>query len=433
MDEVAYRRGVRRRVLGAWVCLLGLAAVAGGMQAVGGGWGRLAVVRTADGVTYEGEVREEAMMVIVRDRRGIESRIPRERVVSIRFREETELEFNRQYGQLAREEIALRVELAKFAMAERRPDLARRVLLEVLELNPNHREAGQLYDVVRSQLELERRGQQAAGGGSGVGGGGGGGAVSGGEGAAAARRTGAGGRNLLSPEQINLVRQAELRLGETNVPLRFDNDVERRFAAQSGATIASLRQRTPLERFMVMKEAGDPSLLGDIRVMRDPAALLEFRNRVQPRILSGCATSGCHGGSEGAGGLHLFSPATGEAEAYTNFFTLATGGFAVRGADGRTTRMRMIDRISPERSLLLQFMLPPEVAGFGHPAVQGFRPLFRSPDADGFRQVLGWIANSLTPIEPRYGFEFPAPVGVGEGPATTAPSTTEPADGMGPR
>ncbi|MFN4242003.1 MAG: tetratricopeptide repeat protein [Tepidisphaerales bacterium] len=419
------------------------------------GGGRLAVVRTTDGVVYEGEVREEGLMVIVRDRRGIESRIPRERVASIRYREETELEFLRRYRELLPGDVDERVKLAQFAMAERRADLARRVLLEALEQDPNHLEAQRLYDVVRGQLELERRQAEAeargaappapparpgagAGGSDRPGGAGEAGAAErGGNGrgsgdgaagdvAAGNGATGRAGRELLSPEQINRVRQVEIRLGETNLPLRFENDVERRFATRTGVTLASLRQRTPLERFMLMRESNDAELLADVRVLRDPASLLEYRNRIQPRVLSGCATSGCHGGNEGAGDLRLFSPATSEAEAYTNFYILATRSYPVRGADGRMVQRRMIDRVSPELSLLLQFMLPADVARFPHPAVRGFRPMFRSPDAEGFRQVLNWVGNALTPLDPDYGFEFP-----GGGPAGGAGGAGGPAGAGG--
>lgn len=418
------------------------------------GAGRLAVVRTTDGVVYEGEVREEGLMVIVRDRRGIESRIPRERVASIKDREETELEFLRRYRELLPGDVDERVKLAQFAMAERRADLARRVLLEALEQDPNHREAQRLYDVVRGQLELERRQAEAEArggapptpparpGGDGRGSGDVAGAdVAGGDVAGGDVAAGRSGRQLLSPEQINRIRQVEIRLGETNLPLRFENDVERRFATRTGVTLASLRQRTPLERFMLMRESNDAELLADVRVLRDPASLLEYRNRIQPRVLSGCATSGCHGGNEGAGDLRLFSPATSEAEAYTNFYILATRSYPVRGVDGRTVQRRMIDRVSPELSLLLQFMLPADVARFPHPAVRGFRPMFRSPDVEGFRQVLNWVGNSLTPLDPDYGFEFPGggpaggtgaaggPGGVGgDGGAAAEPPSTRPAN-----
>lgn len=410
---------------------------------------RWAVVRTSDGAVFEGELRDEGLMVIVRDRRGIETRIPRERVASITYREETELEFLRRYRELLRDDVEDRVELARFALSEGRPDLAWRVLVEALEVDPNHREAARLYDVVRGQLELRRRrdegeperlpeqrehlgsSQASKPGGAAaeppaawppaVAPSGAGLAVppvastgrtsplplSGAQTGGAERATTRGARQLLTPEQINRIRQVELRLGETNVPLRFDNDVERRFAARRGVTLASLRQRTPLERFTLMRDAGEADLLADVRVLRDPASLLEYRNRIQPRVLSGCATSGCHGG-DAAGEFRLFSPASSEAESYTNFYILATRSYVVRGPDGRTVERRMLDRVSPEQSLLLQFLLPPEVARFPHPGVRGFRAVFRSMEADGFRQFLNWVSQSLTPIDPDYGFEFPA-------------------------
>jgi hypothetical protein len=380
------------------------------------------VVKTRDGGTFEGEISEANLMVIVRDKRGIETRIPREQVLTIETRLDPELEFNARYKKLAEGDVEARVELAQYSLSQKRPDLARKVLLEALSIDPNHRVGAALYDVALSQIELDRRAQTAAAGrpfaqqppasppatppr-----------ATPANPPAAPAPATGAAApvspysvtraeRPQVSPEQVNAIRQGEIRQGETGVNFRFENDVERRFAQARGMTVASLRSLSPLERFSRIRESGDLTALADVRVLRDPASLTEFRTKVQPRILAGCASAGCHGGDT-AGTFFLHNPASTEAATYTNFYVLATSRYPVTLADGKRQVMRMIDRTTPELSLILQFTLPGELARFPHPPVPGFRPLFRTADNDGFRNLQSWIQSTLSPIEPNYGFQF---------------------------
>lgn len=400
------------------------------------------VVKTRDGGTFEGDITLANQMVIIKDKRGIETRIPRENVTTIEYRQDTELEFIARYKQLAPGDVEARVKLAQYALDERRPDLARKVLLEALSLDPNHRLASDLYDLARSQQQLDLRAASSA---------------------AQPTPTPANPpratppstpappapgtpaapadpatppalpapilraeRPLLTPEQINNIRQLEIRQGETGINFRFENDVERRFAQARGMTVASLRQRTPLERFVLIRDSGDKDALADVKVLKDPASLLEFRTKVQPRLLTGCASSGCHGGDD-AGSFFLHNPATNEADTYTNFFVLATARYPVTLADGKRQLVRMIDRTSPDSSMILQFTLPGDVARFPHPQVPNFKPLFRNASNEGFRNLQSWIQSTLSPIDPNFGFKFsinpnqPAPASQPTPPSTPAP------------
>ncbi len=395
------------------------------------------LVKTRDGATFAGEISEANQMVIVKDKRGIETRIPRENVTSIELRQDPELEFNSRYKQLAEGDVEERVKLAQYAFEQRRPDLARRVLLEALAIDPNHPLATRLYDVAKSQIQLDRRATAtpplsplastqsprpaappanppapapspppappAA--------------------AAPPQTTARAERPLLTPEQINTIRQFEIREGETGVNFKFDNDVERRFAQARGLTVASLRQRTPLERFKLIRDSKDRDALADVKILRDPASLLEFRTKIQPRLLAGCASSGCHGGDD-AGAFFLHNPATNEADTYTNFYVLATSRYPVTNAAGKRQQLRTVDRTTPEQSLLLQFSLPGDVGRFPHPPVPNFKPAFRSADNEGFRLLQSWILNTLSPIEPDYGFRFSINPSAPVPPAASQPTPT---------
>lgn len=389
------------------------------------------VVRMKDGSSYEGEIREENMMVIVKSRHGIELRIKRELVDSIEYHEDTELEFNRRYKALDPQDAAERIKLARFALDNRRPDLARTPLIEALQIDPNNKEASSLYEAVKVQLELARRAQSRA------------------ESAPTPRpstrppstsrpsttedetqSTRPPHRPLLSSDQINLIRQAELREGDNSVQIKFEDDVEKRYAQARAISLNAFRQLTPVSRFFDIRKNGGQAFLKDIRILRDPVSLAEYR-KLQGRILAGCATSGCHGGGDG-GSFFMISPAENDAATYTNFYLIAKGSFDVTRASGEVSRLRMIDRTSPEISLLLQYALDPKIARFPHPKVDAYRPIFRSENDPGFVALFRWVSTSLSPLEPDYGFTFgperaiarPTPTpDAAISPSTTAPST----------
>ncbi len=63
----------------------------------------------------------------------------------------------------------------------------------------------------------------------------------------------------------------------------------------------------------------------------------------------------------------------------------------------------MIDRASPEMSLLLQWGLARESARYPAPEIDGWEPMFRSTDDSEFRRYVDWI-DSLFEDDLDYGF-----------------------------
>jgi hypothetical protein len=147
-------------------------------------------------------------------------------------------------------------------------------------------------------------------------------------------------------------------------------------------------------------------------VLSDPASIAEYRTRIQPLILNGCAASACHGGAKG-GDLILYNPADNDATSYTNFYILdrykkklkdplSTGVF---GSDDR----KMIDRSSGRKSILAQFALPADIADLDHPQVQGYSGAIKTVDDPRLIQILDWMTKSLKQPEPDYGIKFDPP------------------------
>ena len=244
-------------------------------------------------------------------------------------------------------------------------------------------------------------------------------------------------RPTLPAADINRIRQAELGSDESNVSLRFMNDVERRFARQAGIPLSDFKAQRPLDRFLAIRNSKDPLLLADVTVMRDPRSVAAYRRTVQPLILAGCAAAGCHSGGGSADPM-LINPSESDSATYTNFFLLATTMVDAEPREGLTAASatdskpvggpgRLIDRINPRQSLLLEYGLPRDAADLPHPPVPLFRPAYSSREDRRYRTVLNFIASDLSPFEPQYGVTLPQPVVMNSGAATQAPAEKLPA------
>ena len=128
-------------------------------------------------------------------------------------------------------------------------------------------------------------------------------------------------RRLLTPDDINTIRQHELQTDDTGVRISFQGDVRKRYAEQNNMTFAEFNRLAPIEQARRILKSDDPAMRRQVRITSDPSSLAEYKRRVQPLVLSQCATSGCHGGSAG-GDFVLHSPADSDAVAYTNFYIL---------------------------------------------------------------------------------------------------------------
>lgn len=355
------------------------------------------VVRTKNGQLYVGEVTESGDRVTI-NMGGIDSAIDRADIESIEYGTFEQL-YERKLSSLAENDAKGRIALARDAFSAKRYLLSARALELALQIDPDNAEAVSMLNVVRNQLKLERDRSPATPGTN----------PSGSPGSTVAPKLE---KVVISHEQVNLIRLREMDPRE-NLPVRIDPSVKRKMADKLSVTMAQFGRLTPMQQALLILEKGDASMLSGVQVQRDPASLLEFRQKIQPLVLQGCAMSTCHGGAL-AGSFILYSPANDDATTYTNFLILQSykkkvAGDANAGIFGGEVVASMIDRSSADRSLLVQYALPALLAQDDHPPVRGYNGIVRDRNDPRYRMLVDWIGKSLARIEPKYGFDFVPP------------------------
>jgi tetratricopeptide (TPR) repeat protein len=385
------------------------------------------VVTMKDGRTYEGDVQEKDAKTVIVNIHGGETFLERDGISKIEYHDSLLDQFNDQLAKLDGKDVQGRIKLARWAFDQEQYDLSRQALEQALGIDPKNKEAQDLLDTVRSQIRLQRvRTTQPT-------------TLTVGPGAAEfARNSPQSDRKLLTANEINKIRQEELRATDTAVRFNFTNDVKKRWATLMNKEIGYLNAMRPLDQALAILDGNYPEgvhLSDDVRVLSDPASIRDYRNLIQPIIMSGCATSGCHGGPNG--GKFILYTLTDNAEAvtYTNFYILTQYtkkiGSPTPGVFGSGER-RMIDRGQANLSLLVQYGLPPEIAEFDHPSVRNFRPVFHTLQDQDLRRFVTWMNDSLRPMNPDYGISYTPPVGKGS-PATNPTTHAASAPTTAPR
>ena len=338
------------------------------------------------------ESNEESVVLRIN---GIDTTYRRARIAKIDFLPPIPERFERLRAGLADSDIDGRLILVDWLRDRRAYSLAITELDSILELEPNHPEAGILKtwleqhlklskDRVKSQPRLSR--------------------------AEPVQKSVV---PLLSDEQINLIRVYEidlknppkLKIDDSTIrelmiryPEKFPTDERKREAIMKSSTIDKLK-------LMFQERARD--LYPEIKVLDDPESFKDFKKDIAGRtgwLIIGCATTRCHGGEE-AGRLRLTNHNPNSSTSlYTNFMRIEQ--FKLQ--DGTP----FINHVDPERSPLLQMGLVRSRSLYPHPVVDArnhgrdWRPIFRSSNASGFRKTTDWIRSLYTP-RPDYGFEYP--------------------------
>lgn len=392
---------------------------------------REGIVKTRDGRTIQGDVTQADNGDVSINVRGVVMNLARADIESVEYPESFDTQYQQRLDALKANDAAGRLELARWAFDNQQYERAREAAQAAIDIDPNSADAVTMLETIRVQMRLEQNRQEPppnadaqpsddgqitqepedsadrSGSLDGV------------------RRVE---RNLLTADDINRIRQLELKPNDDAVRVRFANDVERRFASTSNQDPGRFRNLRPVQKAIQILDDNDPDFTRDVHIMSDPSAMMEFRRLVQPLALNGCATTGCHGSSAG-GKFILYSPAESEDITYTNFYILqqyrkpaAQGQNSVFGAGEH----RMIDRSNPQDSLLLQYGLPADIAQVDHPPVRGLKPIFRNLQDPRYQQVVRWMNESLKPVDPDYGIDYQPP-SAPPAPATTEPAPTEPA------
>jgi hypothetical protein len=223
--------------------------------------------------------------------------------------------------------------------------------------------------------------------------------------------------HFLKPADINIIRQLEWKRDDPNMRVRLKGDVKRRYVQINAIDQRQFNARNVVDQAWEILRDQNPDLSMVVEILSDPAAIADFRKpAVQSKILAGCAGAGCHG-ANGAGGFMLMTTGDNEAVAYTNFYILQKYQKTIAG-----TVYSMVDRSAPERSLLLQYGLPPDIAEIDHPNVNGYRGIFRNKADPTYRAIDSWMGRSLSIVVPDYKIDFKLPTTRPAGGAATAPA-----------
>lgn len=349
---------------------------------------RPAIVVTRDGKEIRGDVTEtpDEVKVVVD---GTTRTIPRNEVKEIRAAIDVDAEYARRARQLKDNDADGHYGLAEWCRQQERWDLVLAEAKKALAANAKHENAALLARLAVRKLEAappENKGKPT---------------------------TRPEPKKYVTPEDIQKLRIAELRVrGPERVRVNFARGFVERFVEEmSGEPELDTREeqagfnRLPspekLQAVIAISDHkyNDPYRFADqIEIVDDPYVFQTLKTRLMPAILKNCATAACHGGQEGAGGFRLLSDPPTQQALYTNFLMLDS----YVGKDGR-----VIDRDAPDKSLLLEYGLPPDVAEKPHPKTPTtIRPMFRSRRDPAVRLMQDWIASLRIP-HPAYGIDLP--------------------------
>lgn len=214
---------------------------------------------------------------------------------------------------------------------------------------------------------------------------------------------------LLNPDEINLLKVYEVDLRDPP-SLTIPREVAERLlieysdhplVPEERSAREALLRRPSSEILDLMFRLRARDFYGRVQVTDQPRSMRLFRDNVHAGwLVTSCASTACHGGSD-SGRLQLFNyRPTAEASVYTNFLILDR--FRTRQGEA------LIDYEEPERSLLLQMALPAPDVRTPHPQVPGWRPVFRNRESRRYVQSLEWIRSMYRP-RPDYPIEYEAP------------------------
>ncbi len=388
-----------------------------------GTWGAPAaaqpgVVTDLQGKAYGGDVTEDDKFVYI-GAPGGQIRLDKRNVAKVDFAADVDNQYKQRHDKLAANDVKGRMALAEWANGLARPDLAVAALEEARQIEPANREVALQLDAVQRQMDLDRRRGKAFA------------AV---RGAARpipptnvkpASTTGPSTlpasmpvmeHRLLTADEVNAIRQVEMRGGDRLIKVRLERNVARRYTQDSGFDPKRFARLSGEEQALEILKNGTPEMARDVRILTDPTPLKIFKTKVLPIVAMGCASTACHGGTK-AGDFALYPGSSAEA-VYTNFYILQTYAAEIGGV-----KYLAMDREVPERSLVLKFGLPPLAGKPPHPAVKDWRPRFRGTDDASYMVIDDFMTDALRVIQPDYGFNVNPKLPPGTQPAATMPAT----------
>lgn len=374
-----------------------------------------AIITTTDGNQIEGElISEDDEQVVIRIS-GIRTTLPRDRVASIEIQPSIEEVYRERRAELDDDDLDGRYDLAYDLYRQNALDLALRELADMVERFPDSERVIRLQRVVEQRREmLEQRESETD---------------------RPDRRPSRRVRpdepmrdepaDRLTADQINRIRVYEIDLAaepRIQIPDPVLEEFLQRYAADDRVPSdregqAAFKRADAVQQLELMFTVQAREFYDQVIVRQDPPVLRDFRTQMHNQyVLNYCGTNQCHGGDDAPGGLRvLHRRPMSVATVYTNFYLLHTY---------QNEQGRMIQRGEAERSLLLQYGLPREMAEVPHPEVAGWSPRFTGVDDRFFQRYAAILERLWTPA-PDYGIDFqpdwlpPAPMEDGASGATS--------------
>ncbi|HTW95666.1 MAG TPA: hypothetical protein VMD30_12765 [Tepidisphaeraceae bacterium] len=357
-------------------------------------WARQGIIHLKDGSPdISGDINDDPSNpdYVSVNIHGIQTTVPRDNISSIEYPASLDDQFKDRMSKLDPKDIDGRLQIAQWASDHNRYDLARQAVLSALTIDPNDARSNDMLKTISSEMDLTSsppapQPPSPAQGNSNF---------TAPEPVAPLQPVV---KNFLSDDDINIIRQLEMKPTDDNLRVQFKNDVCNRYLAMSGEQPRPFYAQPRLEQAREILNNGDPSMAKDVRIVSDPSSLLYFHNHIQPIVLSGCAAAGCHDASTAAGGFGLYVGQDSTAAWYTNFYILQTYALKNKTPQGAPDgEQLMIDRTYPDQSLILQYGLPARLAATPHPAVPNFHQVYMSPNDPRYQLVHDWIVDILKP------------------------------------
>jgi hypothetical protein len=112
---------------------------------------------------------------------------------------------------------------------------------------------------------------------------------------------------VLTPDEVQLVRAREMQPDRDKLRIQAPPTLKRKAMDAGLITAAEMRSMPVQELALLVLRKGTPELQKEVRIQNDPAALMEYRTKINKAVVSGCATATCHGSPDGIGRLTLFA------------------------------------------------------------------------------------------------------------------------------
>lgn len=221
----------------------------------------------------------------------------------------------------------------------------------------------------------------------------------------------------VSERDVQRLRLAEISYGREDPKLRIRftsprgskriNELVATKLKEQGALTPELKRTLadgkPLEQLREIVAATGMEFADRIDIRDDPYVFRVFRKTVLRYVTDGCVRSGCHGG-ETARGMRLPALARDQdGAAYSSFLVL--DAITVDGEP-------LLNRNDANRSVLLDFLLPPAKGRKEHPAVRGpngrIPVLCTTEQAREYIEIRDWISALKSP-RPNYALEYKYP------------------------